>query len=261
MLNQKTSATLIRILVDEVERNKTGSCPNCGSTQTAMQEAFDTFDTDSSGSIDRTELKGVLKKLGLITSEEWMMDEAVENVMTKFDKDHSNCIDFEEFSKMYTIVKSSAYFNKELTDAVNRAFPVSSEFGVSHPSMGSSSVLNGCPVEDHYGGVCVLLIDPQNDFHPPNGSLAVPGAIEDSETVMKLIQERGSKLSRCVVTLDTHHRMHIAHGAFWMGKDGKSPAPFTQICAADIQAGTWTARQEELQVHVVHFAHIVFLFL
>eukprot|EP00908_Phaeocystis_cordata_P024453 Transcript_6910.p2 GENE.Transcript_6910~~Transcript_6910.p2 ORF type:complete len:295 (-),score=84.89 Transcript_6910:85-969(-) len=58
--------------------------------------------------------------------------------------------------------------------------------------------------------------------------------------------ESGAPLSRQVVTLDTHHAMHIAHGHFWKGADGKSPDPFTVIKAEDVASGKWTPRQAEM---------------
>lgn len=43
-------------------------------------------------------------------------------------------------------------------------------------------------------GIAMFIIDPQNDFHPPNGSLGVPGAVEDMERVVELIRRLGEKV-------------------------------------------------------------------
>ena len=53
-------------------------------------------------------------------------------------------------------------------------------------------------------GNILLIIDPQNDFHP-GGSLAVNGANEDSERTADFIMANINKIDEIVVTLDTHH--------------------------------------------------------
>lgn len=94
----------------------------------------------------------------------------------------------------------------------------------------------------------LLIIDPQNDFHPEGmdsytiidfhpqdpvytkevvgegtkiqrkkGSLAVPGANEDSARIAALIKKgvNGRPFDQIIVTLDTHNVNHIAHSSFW----------------------------------------------
>lgn len=60
--------------------------------------------------------------------------------------------------------------------------------------------------------VALLIIDPQIDFHEkfddgthshPHGSLAVPGANEDSMRIAQLILSKS--ITRIYVTLDSHH--------------------------------------------------------
>jgi len=127
---------------------------------------------------------------------------------------------------------------------LSQSFKVASTQGTKHPAMGASAILNGCPRHDPSIGMALVIIDPQNDFHPPNGSLGVPGAIEDSQRTISFIEKHGADIGRITVTLDTHHRMHIAHAAFWGDASGNSPAPFTHISAEDIEAGKWFARQD-----------------
>ena len=91
----------------------------------------------------------------------------------------------------------------------------------------------------------LLLIDPQLDFCDcPDfaGSLAVPGAHADMQRIAALLRKSGHKLDDIHVTLDSHHVVDIAHPIWWRGPDGQSPAPFTSISAADIEAGRWQAR-------------------
>jgi nicotinamidase-related amidase len=102
----------------------------------------------------------------------------------------------------------------------------------------------------------LLIIDPQNDFHG-GGSLAVPGSDEDSERIASLIDLKGASISEIIVTLDTHMRMHIAHGRFWLSKDGStSPPPFTVISSADIEAGVWVPRESSLLVKIIRQKYV-----
>ena len=126
-------------------------------------------------------------------------------------------------------------------------FRLASEIDVhgGHVSMGASSVLDGCPVQEDSGGACLLIIDPQADFHE-GGSLAVAGATGDSERIAALLLRHAEQIDRVVVTLDTHHTMHIAHAAFWKDAAGASPAPHTAITHAEVKAGKCVPRQQEL---------------
>eukprot|EP01050_Picozoa_sp_SAG11_P024684 SAG11_NODE_5332_length_1593_cov_2.484605_3_plen_139_part_01 len=59
--------------------------------------------------------------------------------------------------------------------------------------------------------------------------------------IQKLLREHSKDISSLHVTLDSHQRMHIAHGLFWTDAAGNSPAPFTLISAADVTGGKWKA--------------------
>lgn len=118
----------------------------------------------------------------------------------------------------------------------------------SHPKMGAASVLNGCAKmeEEAKGGICLFIIDPQVDFHE-GGALEVEGANEDSTRIASILDRYGHKIERVVVTLDAHHRMHIAHGCFWTNAKGDSPDNFAEIKAEDVQSGKWVPRQPEMR--------------
>jgi len=115
-----------------------------------------------------------------------------------------------------------------------------------HVSMGGACVLDGCPVKEDHDDAALFIIDPQIDFHE-GGSLAVAGATADSERIAALIKKNPFEIDHIFVSLDAHHRVHIAHGAFWVDPSGKPPAPFTQITHAEVVAGAWKAREPELQ--------------
>ena len=114
------------------------------------------------------------------------------------------------------------------------------------------------------GKVQLLIIDAQNDFcdlpadwyavDPVTRSsiapsLPVAGAHADLERLAHLIDDLAPSLERIVVTLDSHHRLDIAHPAFWTKRDdsgdGGDVAPFTSITAAQVRAGEFTARTED----------------
>jgi len=121
---------------------------------------------------------------------------------------------------------------------------------VSHGAMGAAAVLNGCPVRDDFGGdVCLTIIDPQNDFME-GGSLGVTGAKADLDRVCTLLRDHADSIGRVVVTLDTHHQMHIAHSSFWQ----QSPPPFTMIAAADIRSGKYSPANPEHAEWALHYA-------
>jgi len=103
----------------------------------------------------------------------------------------------------------------------------------------------------------LLVIDPQNDFcdlpaawrpaDPLTGArvapaLPVPGAHADLLRVAALVRAGGAGLSEITVTLDSHHRVDIAHPTFWKRGDGAAVAPFTQITAAQVRAGEFLPR-------------------
>lgn len=89
----------------------------------------------------------------------------------------------------------------------------------------------------------LLLIDPQNDFcdlpATASGTPALPvaGADADMQRVADLIERGGAGLDDIVITLDSHHRVDIAHPTFWRTGDGGAVAPFTAITAAQVRAG------------------------
>lgn len=103
----------------------------------------------------------------------------------------------------------------------------------------------------------LLVIDPQNDFcdlpqnylpaNPVDGvnhapALPVSGAHADMLRVAELINRAAAGISGISVTLDSHHRLDIAHPTFWRNADGGAVAPFTQIAAAEVREGKYLPR-------------------
>jgi nicotinamidase-related amidase len=97
--------------------------------------------------------------------------------------------------------------------------------------------------------VCVLTIDPQNDFVNRNGkgTLAVPGAIGDMDRLAKMIKTHGDDISDIQITMDSHYHVHIAHACWWIDKHGKNPKPFTLIPDDAVVNGDFRAYNSEHQ--------------
>jgi nicotinamidase/pyrazinamidase len=88
--------------------------------------------------------------------------------------------------------------------------------------------------------VALLLVDPQIDFHE-GGSLAVTGALDDAKRAAQLIRSKMHEITEIIITLDSHHRTHIAHGVSWINAAGEHPSPFTLISAEDAEKEVWKA--------------------
>jgi nicotinamidase-related amidase len=94
----------------------------------------------------------------------------------------------------------------------------------------------------------LLIIDPQNDFcdlaAAPGATPALPvtGADADMRRTAALIDAAGDRLDAITITLDSHHRLDIAHPGFWRRGDGGAVGPFTPITAAQVRAGEFLPR-------------------
>ena len=85
----------------------------------------------------------------------------------------------------------------------------------------------------------LIVIDPQNSFCKVvdpgkqqvlhDGELCVPGAWKDMENVAGLVRRLGGKLNDIHVTMDSHHKLHIAHPLWFVDRDGNHPNPFTLV--------------------------------
>jgi nicotinamidase-related amidase len=85
----------------------------------------------------------------------------------------------------------------------------------------------------------LLLIDPQNSFCDPEGSLFVPGADDDMRRLAKFIDRVGDKLDDIHVTLDSHRTIDVAHPVYWVNSQGQHPSVFSIISVQDVENGTW----------------------
>jgi nicotinamidase-related amidase len=90
----------------------------------------------------------------------------------------------------------------------------------------------------------LLVIDPQNDFCDPRGSLFVAGADADMDRVAVLVDRLKDRLADVHVTLDSHRKVDISHPIWWRDSAGRTPAPFTVIRACDVSEGRWTPTRQ-----------------
>lgn len=87
--------------------------------------------------------------------------------------------------------------------------------------------------------VMLLIVDPQNDFVSPAGSLCVPGAVADMRRLTEFIYRNAAALTNVAVSLDTHIPYQIFFSTWWQDAAGHPPDPFTTITLADVRAGQW----------------------
>ncbi|MBO5137377.1 MAG: hypothetical protein J6B81_02645 [Spirochaetaceae bacterium] len=85
----------------------------------------------------------------------------------------------------------------------------------------------------------LLLVDVQNDFCSPEGTLYVPNAENDCKAIAHFIYKNMDKIDTIHMTLDTHPFYHIAHPIFWKDANGNHPPVYTQITSKDFANGIY----------------------
>lgn len=100
----------------------------------------------------------------------------------------------------------------------------------------------------------LVIIDPQNDFCDPQGSLYVKGAETDMVRLAAFIDKHTDKIQNISVTLDSHHIFDIAHPAFWVDSAGKHPAPLaTMISHDDVKKNVWMPKRSGMIKHCLDY--------
>jgi nicotinamidase-related amidase len=94
--------------------------------------------------------------------------------------------------------------------------------------------------------VALFLVDAQIDFiHPPPvGTLAVPGAVDDTRRTIEFLYRHADQISTVVASLDSHVPHQIFYANWWSDAEGKPPAPFTLIQPEDVEAGRFRPLRE-----------------
>lgn len=99
----------------------------------------------------------------------------------------------------------------------------------------------------------LLVIDPQNDFCDPNGSMFVPGADDDMKRLATMVSRLKDKLADIHITLDSHQKVDISHPSWFVDADGNHPGPFTLISASDVKDGVWRTKKHSIQRRTVEY--------
>jgi len=82
----------------------------------------------------------------------------------------------------------------------------------------------------------LLIIDPQNDFCDPEGSLYVPNAEQDMVRLSQFIVKNKFKINDIIVTQDIHKPQSIDKASWFINKTtGKHPEPFSEIMLYDYE--------------------------
>jgi len=113
---------------------------------------------------------------------------------------------------------------------------------MSSPSAVSTSKYKPTPLDMK---TALFIIDMQNDFCTPSGSLYIPGSEQDVARLSRFIGKNKGLLDALILSQDNHQVMDIAHPGFWRNGKGDTPAPFTGITYDDAASGVWTPRFEK----------------
>lgn len=80
------------------------------------------------------------------------------------------------------------------------------------------------------------------------GMSAGLAAAEEGSTLAQFISQHLDDIDEIVVTLDSHHKLHVSHSTYWVDGAGgqQQPAVNTTITLRDVEAGLWRPRKPEL---------------
>ncbi len=118
---------------------------------------------------------------------------------------------------------------------------------------GQASGINKCQKwQDDAESVILSVIDCQIDFVCPEGALAVPGAVEDTDRLNRFIYGNAGKISHILASLDSHYLFQPFHRLNWQAgtrptshldgiaySEGDYPDPFTVITTQDVRDDVW----------------------
>jgi nicotinamidase/pyrazinamidase len=109
----------------------------------------------------------------------------------------------------------------------------------------AAQVADVSPAIEDEERLLLLLIDAQVDFVHTDGSLSVPGAVDDTRRTVEWIYDHLPEISRIAASFDTHVPMQIFYPGWWVDADGQHPAAYTLISAEDVDEGRWRPTVEE----------------
>ncbi len=95
------------------------------------------------------------------------------------------------------------------------------------------------PAEGDRERIAAFGIDVQIGFCHPEGSLFVPGAVDDTRRALEFFYPRIDRVTTMIFSLDTHLVHQVFHPSFWRDEKGQAPAPFTAITRDLVRSGKW----------------------
>ena len=101
--------------------------------------------------------------------------------------------------------------------------------------------------------ILLLLVDPQVDFVHADGSLSVPGAVDDTRRAIEWLFDNLEQVTDIIVSLDSHYPLHIFYQGWWVDEAGEHPEALTPITSQDVDDGRWQpVFEEEWSRYYVH---------
>lgn len=98
---------------------------------------------------------------------------------------------------------------------------------------------NAITVDNSGRKVLLLLVDPQVDFIHKDGTLSVPGAVDDTRRTIDWLYRNIGSVDTIAASMDTHVPFQIFYPSWWIDPDGNHPAPLTPITLQDYYDGKW----------------------
>jgi len=95
------------------------------------------------------------------------------------------------------------------------------------------------PAKNDDPRILLLLIDAQVDFVLEEGSLNVPGAVEDIRRTIEWLFRNSERVTNILASLDSHTPNQIFFPAWWVNEQGHHPEPFTAITLEEVEEGSW----------------------
>ncbi|MBN1200893.1 MAG: nicotinamidase [Anaerolineae bacterium] len=95
------------------------------------------------------------------------------------------------------------------------------------------------PARKDASRIILLLVDPQVDFIHVDGSLSVPGAVDDTRRTIEWLFRHASEVTTVVASLDSHIPTQIFYPSWWVDEAGQPPPPYTAITGGGVDAGRW----------------------
>lgn len=102
--------------------------------------------------------------------------------------------------------------------------------------------LGFAPATNDQRKVLLICVDFQADFVFANGTLSVPGAVDDVTRTIDFIYRNMGEITTIAASLDSHLPYQIFYPLWWVDEAGNNPAPFTMITLDDVKSGKWRAQ-------------------